>query len=81
MVPYSLVRISNSKIIQELVTVGTPSQGVSFPYPLDPQGMYRIIVVNFVGDTRGTEWYSDINTVSQPGNVIEAMEGLFGTIN
>lgn len=84
MVPYSLAHISNDKIIQQLPTFASYSQPPSQVYPLDPQGIYRIITVNFIGDTRGGEgspWYSDINTVYQSGDIIQTMENLFGTIN
>lgn len=39
------------------------------PRPLDAEGIYRIVGVTYVGDTRGTEWYSECVTVSQLGGI------------
>jgi hypothetical protein len=85
-VPYSLVHIPNDKIIQDLVTVGSYNEGISSPalIMLDSAGLYRVIVVNFIGDTRGGEgspWYSDINTVRQLGTVPEMLSNIQSTIN
>lgn len=40
--------------------------GESF-IPLDTQGIYRIISLNYVGDTRGNEWYVEVKALSQIG--------------
>ena len=34
---------------------------------LDNDGIYRVISVNLIGDTRGDEWYTECQTVSQAG--------------
>jgi len=80
--PYSLVHINNELITQQLVSLGTYSQGISTPWLLDPHGLYRVIAVEFTGDTRGNEWYTDITAVTQSTtNLPELLQSLGGTIN
>jgi len=81
LMPYGLVHISNDLITQQLVSIGSYSDGVSTPYMLDSAGIYRIVSVTFKGDTRGNEWYSEISTVTQSGNIPELLQGISGTIN
>ncbi|MBZ9633079.1 phage protein [Clostridium sp. FP1] len=40
---------------------------------LDKDGIYRIIKVTYTGDTRGTDWQCDFETISQAGGVIAAV--------
>jgi hypothetical protein len=81
-VPYGLVHISNSLITQQLVSIGSYSNGISTPaYTLDPEGIYRVVSVTFTGDTRGNEWYTEITSVTQTGNIPEMLQGINGTIN
>lgn len=40
---------------------------------LDKDGIYRIIKVTYTGDTRGTDWSCDFETVDQAGGVIAAV--------
>jgi len=80
--PYGLVHISNELITQQLVSVGTYSQGISTPWLLDPQGLYRVIAVKFTGDTRGNDWFADISTVTQSTtNLPELLSSLGNTLN
>ena len=36
---------------------------------LDGVGTYRVLAIDHVGDTRGTEWYSDIACIGVDGTV------------
>jgi hypothetical protein len=60
-----LIKIDNTYIRQTEIRTG--SKGVS---RLDEDYVYKVIGVNHVGDTRGSEWYTHVTGVSQ------AMEGM-----
>ena len=36
---------------------------------LDVDGLYRVIKITHIGDTRGDDWYTEIETVSQAGTI------------
>ena len=40
---------------------------------LDKDGIYRIIKITYQGDTRGTEWYINFETIDQLGGMIAAV--------
>jgi hypothetical protein len=75
---YGFVHISNTEITEQMVNVGSFSQGISTKWALDPEGLYRVISINHNGDTRGNAWYSDITAVAQAGNIPEYMLGVTG---
>lgn len=37
--------------------------------PLNTQGIYRVIKINYVGDTRGREWFTNISAINQIGTL------------
>lgn len=41
-------------------------------YALDNDGIYRVIQITHIGDTRGNDWYSEVTTVTQAG-ILPAM--------
>jgi hypothetical protein len=59
----SLVHIDNSLIRAQQFQFGqsTPLRS------LDNDGIYRVIGITYLGDTRGDEWYAECQTVSQAG--------------
>lgn len=57
----SRVSIDNESIVERQIEVGTLQR------LLDRDGVYRVIAITYVGDTRGDEWYANLQTVSQPG--------------
>jgi hypothetical protein len=57
-----LVHVDNSDIINQAYT----SPGAPI-YLLDASGLYRVIQISYIGDTRGTDWYTEIETVKQAG--------------
>lgn len=69
LMPYGLVHIASEYITEQMVQVGSFAQGISTPYKLDPEGIYRICSVSFVGDTRGNDWYSEVVAVGQVGDM------------
>ncbi|RGX53195.1 hypothetical protein DWV16_17240 [Anaerotruncus sp. AF02-27] len=67
----SLVRISSEYVQQARAQIG------QYNRPLDSNGLYRIIKVTHTGDTRGQNWYTDIETISQSGG----FPAMIGTAN
>lgn len=61
--PRSLVYIDNSLIQAQRIQLG------QFQRQLDQSGLYRVISVTHVGDTRGQDWYSEAICVSQAGPI------------
>jgi hypothetical protein len=37
--------------------------------PLDSAGLYRVISLNHIGDTRGNDWVTELDTVTQSGKL------------
>lgn len=72
-IPYGLIHIPSRYITEQPVQVGSYSRGFSIPYTLDPNGIYRVCSVTFTGDTRGNEWYSDIVSVDQGGEMMSML--------
>jgi len=60
----SWIKLNNQDIKLGQYNIGNP-----FLQPLDFDGLYRIIDINYHGDTRGNDWYADMITVSQSGLV------------
>jgi hypothetical protein len=58
----SLIHIDNS-----LIRAQQASQTAQ--YTLDNDGIYRVIKVTYIGDTRGNDWYTEFETVSQAGKI------------
>ena len=40
---------------------------------LDKDGIYRVIKINYVGDTRGNDWYLNFETIDQLGGTIASV--------
>lgn len=63
----NLVHIDNSSIIQRQYSV--ESGELSRRYFLDKNGLYRVIKITHRGDTRGNDWFTNIEAVSQSGGI------------
>lgn len=59
----SMVHVDNSLVRNQRFEQG---QAV---YSLDNDGIYRVVQVTHIGDTRGTDWYTEIETVTQAGKI------------
>lgn len=57
----SLFHLDNSRIKGREYSYGTPVRS------LDTNGIYRVIEISYVGDTRGNDWKCEINAISQAG--------------
>lgn len=69
----SLIHIDNS-----LVRAQKASQTAQ--YTLDNDGIYRVIKISYIGDTRGENWYTEFETVSQAGTVPSMLTSSSGSI-
>jgi hypothetical protein len=67
--PYGLIHIKSEYITEQLVQIGSYSQGATIPYVLDSEGLYRVCSVTFSGDSRGNDWYADMVAISQGGDM------------
>lgn len=59
----SLVHVDNT-----LVHAQQFDQGQQI-YTLDQDGIYRVIQITYMGDTRGNDWYTELETVTQAGAI------------
>ena len=57
----SLFHLDNKKIENYRYTPGQPVR------PLDTEGIYRVIKLTHRGDTRGDDWTTEIEAISQAG--------------
>ena len=68
------IKIDNKSVITKEYEYG------SIPYLLDKDGIYRIIKMHAVGDSRGQDWYWDLETITQAGVTPEMMVGQYGEL-
>ena len=54
------------KIDNKYIQTGQYQLGQTF-IPLNTQGIYRVIKIVYEGDTRGNEWFTNINAINQAG--------------
>jgi hypothetical protein len=62
-----IVQIDSSLIRAQVFQLGQVQRA------LDADGLYRVISVDFIGDTRGDDWYTEATTVSQAGGIPNMM--------
>lgn len=65
----TLFHIDNKKIENYRYTPGQPVRS------LDSEGIYRVIKLAHIGDTRSNEWYTQIEAISQAGLLPGMMAG------
>ena len=68
------IKIDNKSVIAKEYEYG------SVPYLLDRDGIYRIIKMNAVGDSRGQDWYWNLTTITQAGTTPEMLVGQYGEL-
>ena len=59
----SMVHVDNSLIRNQQFEQG------QVVYSLDNDGIYRVVQVTHIGDTRGNDWYTEVETVTQAGKI------------
>lgn len=63
----SLFHLDNSRVKGMEYSYGTPVRS------LDTEGIYRVIEIEYVGDTRGNNWKCKINAITQSGMLPEML--------
>lgn len=58
------VEINNASIERYKINLSVPNSPANIPAPLTADGVYYILVVEHLGDTRGTDWYSNLVTLN-----------------
>lgn len=74
--PKCLIDADKGKLPSANSTDDNTSENESIPplfRSLDKDGIYRIIRLEYIGDTRGNEWYTKFETIDQLGGVIPAV--------
>jgi len=64
----SMVKIDQSSIqeaVQPLSIAGEPRGGQPFIAPIDADGLYRVVAVDHIGDTRGQPWYCELYCIAR----------------
>ncbi len=59
----SLFHIDNTKVRTARLSLG------SYQIPLDADGIYRVIKIQYTGDTWGSDWYLNIDAITQVGTL------------
>lgn len=58
------IHIDNSKVaLQQMVDIK------DIPYLLDYDGIYKVVGVEYTGDSRGNEWYTTLTVISKNGRL------------
>lgn len=75
------VKIDNKSVQTYKLNPNVPGSPANTPVPLTNDGVYYILVAEHVGDTRGTEWYTNLQTLnidpsSNPLNSVKAGSGI-----
>lgn len=59
----SMVHVDNSLVRNQQFEQG------QVVYSLDNDGIYRVVQLTHLGDTRGNDWYTELETVTQSGKI------------
>lgn len=74
------IQLNNSSIQGLKINLNATNTSVKVPTPFNTDGVYFILVVEHIGDTRGLDWYSNLVTLSvaittNPLNSVQAGYG------
>lgn len=69
------IHLDNSTIIQEQLSVIG-----SLPYLLEKSGYYRVIAIDYEGDSRGNNWYAHITAITQNGQIPSMLSNSWGNL-
>lgn len=75
------IKIDNTSVEQYKINLAVPNSAANIPAPLTADGVYYVLVVEHVGDTRGQEWYSNLVTlnVDVTSNPINSVQVGYGS--
>lgn len=60
----SRIKLNNDNILNLKIDLNATATSVKVPSALTQDGVYYILVIEHIGDTRGVEWYSNLVTLS-----------------
>jgi hypothetical protein len=74
------VKINNADVAQFKINLTVPGSPANTPPQLREDGYYYIMVVEYVGDTRGQDWFSSLTclTVDVTSNPLNAVQNYYG---
>lgn len=77
---HGLVQINNASVAEYKINPQVPGSPANTPVPLTDDGVYYILVAEHSGDTRGTEWYTNLTLLnvdpsSNPLNSVQTGTG------
>jgi|WetSurMetagenome_2_1015567.scaffolds.fasta_scaffold238956_2 hypothetical protein len=74
------VEINNASVQDFKINLAVPNSAANTPAPYTSDGVYYILVVEHQGDTRGTEWYSNLITLNMDvsANPINSVQTNYG---
>jgi hypothetical protein len=76
------IQLDNASIEQFKINLSVPNSAANIPAPLTADGVYYVLVVEHVGDTRGNDWYSNLVTlnVDVTSNPINSVQVGYGGV-
>jgi len=74
------VQIDNAAVQQFVIDFSQPGSPANTPVPLSNDGMYYVLVAEHSGDTRGTEWYTNLQmlTIDVSSNPLNSVQAGYG---
>ena len=69
------IKIDNKSVVLEDTSLGDTNY---MAHLLNADGIYRVIKIDYEGDSRDNNWYCNINAVTQAGMIPAMMSGRFG---
>lgn len=60
----SRVKINNKDIARLKIDFSQPGSPANIPAPINNDGVYYILVIEYQGDTRGNEWYCNLTCIN-----------------
>lgn len=58
------VQLDNDTVARLKIDLSKPNNPANIPAPITSDGVYYILVIEHQGDTRGTEWYSNLTCLN-----------------
>lgn len=70
------IQLDNKDVQRLKIDMSNPTSPANTPAPLTADGVYYVLVIEYVGDTRGNEWYSmltclNLDVTTNPINAVQ----------
>lgn len=75
------IKIDNASVERYKINLSVPNSPANIPAPLTADGVYYVLVAEHLGDTRGTDWYTNLITlnVDVTSNPINSVQVGYGS--